>query len=776
MNRLVLVGMPVVAVFAAAVWYLLGSAPAGGPAEARATMLAYCIDCHNDAEFAGNVSFEAADPGALHANIETWEKAVRKLEAGLMPPAGEPRPPHDELESLTAWLTTGLDELAARNPNPGAPALHRLNRTEYANAIRDLLALDIDVTTLLPADDSREGFDNIADALSVSPAHMQAYVSAAASISRLAIGDVGASPGGKTYSVPRGLSQAGHLEGLPFGTRGGLAVEHVFPVDAEYEISVRRALGGIFLDSVGNDDPVEVAIDGRRLAVFTGRGGEPIRIPVTAGPHRLTAAVLPRGHAYGVDDLFSNLAASTGVSSISIIGPFDTTGAGDTPSRQRVLVCAPDAAADAGEERACAREIVSALARRAFRRPVGELEDSIETIMGFFDEGHALGGFDLGVQHALARVLVDPQFIYRFEYEPDGVAPGGVYAIDDHALATRLGFFLWSSLPDDRLLDLADAGRLGDPAVRRAEVERLLGDARALALTESFAVQWLGLRVLETVNPVGTDFDANLRTAMARETQLLFADIVERDGSVLDLLDADYTFVNERLARHYGIRGVRGSRFRRVTLTDPNRFGLLGHASILTTTSSPTRTSPVIRGAWVLEHLLGTPPPSPPPGVETNLDESVPERAGPDTLRARLERHREDPGCASCHNIIDPIGFALESFDLTGRWRETDRGEPIDARGELWDGTPLDGPASLREVLTDRETLFVQALAERLLTYALGRSLEAWDMPAVRGIAAAAAADDYRFSALVNAIVESAPFRLKRAEDPANVAALNRTP
>lgn len=755
---LAIAALAVAAAAGYAFWLNADRKPA--PSEHWATIDAYCVDCHNAAEFAGGVAFDDLKPDNVPGDAAVWEKAVRKLEAGLMPPPGEPRPDEARLGGLLAFLEDSLDAAARADPDPGAPVLRRMNRTEYGNAIRDLLALPVDATLLLPADDSSQGFDNIADVLNVSPAHMQAYVSAAAKISRLAVGDPTASPTISTYTPERGLSQAEHLEGFPLGTRGGLAAEHVFPLDAQYEITVRRAGSGFGLRGVGTDEPVEVTLDGERVSLLSGRA-EPFRLSVPAGPHTIAVAIVRESRPHGVDDLFAELAPSPGVSALSIMGPFDAAGPGETPSRSRIFICEP-AAVD--EETPCAREILTALARRAFRRPARDLEASLDTLMSFYATGRALGTFETGIQHALARVLVDPQFIFRFEREADGLAAGAAYEIDDFELATRLSFFLWSSIPDDALLALAEAGRLRDPTVLEAEVGRMLADPRARSLVDSFASQWLGLRNLAALSPADREFDANLRQAFEQETKLLFASILEEDRSVVDLLTADYTFVDERLARHYGIPNVRGSRFRRVELGDDNRRGLLGHGSILMATSSPTRTSPVVRGAWILDNILGTPPPQPPPGVERNLDGPVAATAEARTVRGRLERHREDPSCAACHDIIDPLGFALENFDLVGRWRETDSGEAIDASGQLWDGTPVVGPAGLRAALEDRSDLFVQAFTERLLTYALGRGLEYYDMPTVRTIVAGAGEEDFRFAALVSGIVESVPFRMRRVE------------
>lgn len=725
----------------------------------------YCIGCHNGGEYAGELSFEGLSPDEIYADAEVWEAAVRKLRGGMMPPPGEPRPEDDRLGDLVAWLEFELDAAAAANPNPGAPALHRMNRAEYANAVRDLLAIPLDPTMLLPADDSSEGFDNIANALSVSPAHMQAYVSAAAKISRLAVGDPTVSAAMSTYRAARGIQQSEHIEGLPLGTRGGLLVEHVFPLEAEYEISVSRPQGGLFLPTVGGTEDLEITLNGERLGLIP--AGEPaqFRVRLPAGPQSIGAALVVNGQPRGVDDLYSVWAGSTGVQSLSIMGPFDASGPGDTPSRRKIFICRPAAAS---EEESCAAEILSALASRAFRRFVGPTDSALDTIMTFYESGYALRGFESGIQYALARILVDPRFIYRFEQEPEGIAEGTVYELGDYELASRLSFFLWSSIPDDELLSIAARGELTDETTLAAQAARMLADPKAKALVENFAAQWLLLRQLDSVNPASNDFDGTLRRSMRRETELLFATVLREDRPVFELLNADYTYVDERLARHYGIPNIRGSHFRRVTLDDAVRRGLLGHGSILTVTSAPNRTSPVSRGSWILENVLGTPAPAPPPGIETNLDEPVGSARAVSTVRERLERHREDPGCAACHSLIDPIGFALENFDAVGKWREVDGADAIDASAVLWDGTKVDGPAELRSVLLDRRDAFVRVFTEKLLTYALGRAVGHYDMPVVRSIVRDAAADGYRISSLVLGIVMSAPFRMKLKE-PATV-------
>jgi mono/diheme cytochrome c family protein len=738
--------------------------------EAQGLADKYCATCHNPRMRAGGFAFDGRHVADAAAAPDVWEKVVRKVRTGMMPPAGAPRPDRPALDRFAATIEETIDRAASASPNPGATALHRLNRSEYGNAIRDLLDLPIDAARLLPGDDSSEGFDNQASALAVSPALMQAYVTAAARISRLAVGDPTTSPELVTYQTPRNVSQAATREGLPAGTRGGLLVQHVFPLEAEYEFQIEQSGISIFgLPAVGRDDAVEITIDGVRVQLITRETSGPVRVKVTAGPHMLGAAIVRRAHARGVDDLFSELASSAGVGSLTVNGPLNPTGPGDTPSRRRIFLCRPEQTSTAGaaptpaatrDELACARRILSTLATGALRRPVAGADPYVDTLLDFFEDGRALRGFETGIQYAVARLLVDPQFIYRFERVPPGVRAGEVYRVPDLELASRLSFFLWSSVPDAELLQAATAGTLSRPGALAQQTQRMLADARSQALVDSLAGQWLMLRQLEDVTPGTKTFDGNLRYAFRRETELLFETIVREDRSILDLIDADYTFVDERLARHYGIPNVRGSRFRRVA-ADGRRRGLLGHGSLLTVTSVANRTSPVKRGKWILENLLGAPVPLPPPGVETNLAEAE-GAAAPTSLRQRLERHRANPSCASCHAVMDPIGFSLEPFDLIGGWRETDGGMPVNASGRLADGTPLDGPDSLRRALLDRRQAVATAAVEKLLTYALGRRVEFFDMPAVRRIVHEAARDNYRFSSLITGIVTSVPFQMKR--------------
>jgi hypothetical protein len=660
------------------------------------------------------------------------------------------------LDAFATEVETRLDKAAAANPNVGSPALHRLNRTEYANVIRDLLAIDVDVSTMLPSDDSNEGFDNIADALGVSPTLIQGYVSAAMKISRRAVGDRTLIPTQTTFIAPSGLVQDKRLEGLPLGTRGGMLVRYTFPLDAEYQFTV--AGGGAPGGARGGGGGTDITIDGQPITV---RGNQ--RMTVKAGPHTIGLAVIESRKAVGVDDAYSDyrvnsqFAIGGGVSTLVITGPYNSTGAGDTPSRSRIFICHP---ANASEEVPCARKILTTLARRAFRRPLAD-DSEVDALMAFYQKGSKDGDFEVGIQQALARILVAPRFIFRMEDEPANAKSGSTYRVNDFALASRLSFFLWSSMPDDELLQIANDGKLKDPAVLEAQVRRMLKDPKSDALVKNYAGQWLYLRDLAGLQPDTKEFDANLRQAMIKETEMLFDSIVREDRSLLTLLDADYTFVNERLARHYGIPNIRGDYFRRIPLDAKSpRRGLLGQGSILTVTSIANRTSPVLRGKWVLQNILGTPPPVPPPNVEVNLDPD-PKATKPNSLRERLEAHRVQPVCASCHKIMDPIGFSLENFDLIGKWRDVDGGVPINSTGVLVDGTPLTSSADLRKALLSRSDMFVTTATEKMLTYALGRAVDYNDMPTVRSIVRDASKNDDRFSSLVLGIAKSAPFQTR---------------
>jgi len=719
----------------------------------RALLNQYCVGCHNEKLKTAGLMLDKLDLAHPGQEPETWEKVVRKLRAGMMPPAGMPRPNRAMLDSWTAKLETELDRAAAAKPNPGSTGLHRLNRTEYTNAIRDLLALDVDEATVLPADDSSEGFDNIADALAVSPALIERYVAAAGKISRLAVGNMLITPSTVTYRAPSDFSQAEHVEGLPLGTRGGLLVRHNFPLDAEYAIKVRARSAGIGVGGVGpSGEELEVVLNGERVKLATS-GTIDARIAVKAGPQEIGAAYV-RKSPPGADDIWQTFAGNSSVSSIAITGPLNPTGPGDTPSRRKIFVCRPSAEAD---ETACARQILSTLALRAYRQPPSGAD--LDTLLSFYQAGRKNGSFDSGVEQALARVLVDPRFVFRFEREPAGIAAGSVYRVSDLELASRLSFFLWSSIPDQELLDLAVQGKLHEPAVLEKQTLRMLKDPRSEALVTNFGGQWLYLRELKSARPDARGFNDNLRQAFRRETELLLESILREDRSVVDLLNADYTYVNQDLARHYGIPGVKGTRFRRVALQDENRRGLLGQSSFLLVTSVANRTSPVARGKWVLENLLGTPAPLPPPNVPPLKENEGAQQ--PTSVRQRMEEHRNNPVCAACHKIMDPIGFSLENFDLIGTWRATEGGSPIDASGQLVDGTKLDGPASLRRALLSRSDVFVRTMTEKLLTYGTGRALKYYDMPVVRSIAQDAAKNDNRFSSLILGIVKSDPFQMR---------------
>jgi len=731
--------------------------PQAAPVPDAAFLKQYCVTCHNDRVKAGALTLASLDVAAVEGHADVWEKVVRKLRTGMMPPEGVPKPPAAARAAFTGALEASLDRAATRRPDPGTPALHRLNRVEYANAVRDLLALDVDVTALLPPDDSAAGFDNIADVLGVSPALIEGYAAAAASISRRAIGSPTIGLDRTTYRMPGDVSQEAHVDGLPLGTRGGFVVTHTFPLDAEYDLQVGQAggarLGGPPAAGPRSDD-LYVTLDGTRVAV-QGRGAT--RLKVAAGPHTIAAASVVRSHAGGADGVFHVETRTPGITQVTVAGPFNPTGPGDTPSRRKLLVCTPASAAD---ELTCARTILSTFATRAFRRPVAPSSPDLDTPLQFYRDGRKQN-FEFGIERAVARILVDPQFLFRFEREPARVAPGAAFRVSDLELASRLSFFLWSSVPDDELLAVAAKGALSAPATLERQVRRMLADPKADALVTNFAAQWLYLRELQNARPDTPEFDGNLRQSFQRETELLFRTVMREDRGIVDLLDADFTFVDERLARHYGIPGIRGSRMRRVALPPGSpRRGLLGQGSILTVTSAANRTSPVQRGKWVLENVLGAPPPQPPPGVETNIDGDA-SKVKAVSLRQRMEQHRANAACASCHRIMDPIGFALENFDHAGKWRAVDGQTPIDATGVMVDGTRLDGAESLRRALVAKPELFAGVAAEKMLTYALGRALRPQDMPSVRAITRGAAPGRYTFSSLVLGVVKTSQFQMR---------------
>ncbi len=724
----------------------------------------YCSECHNSEDWAGQIAFDTLAFNRIGADAATWEAVVRKLRAGLMPPKGNPRPERAELDGMVQWLGTGLDLAWDAAPNPGAKPAARLNRTEYRNAVRDLLAIDASaLVNTLPADVSAAGFDNIADVLSMSPTLLDAYLSVAMQISRQAVGDPATAPTQIQYRAS--ASQQDYVEGLPLGTRGGMRIEHNFPVDAEYEF---RVAANIPVAGRGNDTGIMIWCAGPKLEVMFNGVPVPVadaqrfRLKVPAGPQTIALAMVDEQHCVGAAELLAADAdgGSGNVQSLEIDGPYNITGVGDTPSRRAIFSCYPQ---ESGAEAACARQILGRLATRAYRRPLATDDPAVDRLMQFFTTSRNAdsGTFETGIQGALTWLLVDPKFLYRFEAEPESVATGAVYRISDLELATRLSFFLWSSIPDEPLLALAADDKLHEADVLQQQVQRMLADPRASALVENFVGQWLKLRELDAAAPQDPAFNPALRDAMKQETLLLFQSLAREDKNLLRLLDADYTYVNENLAKHYGIEGVWGGYMRRVDLpADSPRRGLLGHASILTATSVPNRTSPVVRGAWIVENLLGAHVPSPPPGVETDLDKAQPGTAAPaDTLRQRLEAHRADPGCASCHQIMDPVGFSLENFDLVGRWRTVDNGIPLNTTSEMVDGTHVDGPEALRAALLARPDAFMSALGERLLTYALGRELQPYDGPAVRRIVQSADTAGFTLNALVQAVVASAPFQ-----------------
>lgn len=758
----------------------------------RAVIAKYCAGCHSEIAHSGGLAITALDPAHPQHDAAEWEKVIVKLRAGMMPPAGVPRPSKQTLDAFASNIETLLDRDAASRPNPGRPALHRLNRTEYGNSVRDLLDLEIDPAAYLPADDMSHGFDNMAEVLNISPALMEGYIRAAGKISRLAVGDPTMSPLVQTHHVPATFSQTHHVEGTPYGTRGGLAVRHNFAADGDYSfrITLYFTTNTLLFGTWRKGEQLEVAVNGRRVALLDinprMKVDDDLRTPpihIQAGPQLISASFVQKAsgpvddfvmpYEQSLEDLFAGqiqgLTALPHVRDLGIDGPYHITGVSDTPSRRRIFTCRPESDAD---EIPCARKILGGLARHAWRRPV--TDNDTEELLSAWQQGRSFfggfggGGFDGGVRQGLELILASPQFTFRFERTPAGVHPGQNYRVSDIELASRLSYFLWSSAPDEELLAIAEAGKLKNRLLLERQVRRMLADPRSEALAKNFAGQWLYLRNLRDVQPdvfTYPNFDENLLDSMRRETELFFDSIVREDRNVLDLLRANYTFVNERLARHYGIPNVQGNRFRRVTLTDPNRFGLLGQASILTVTSFANRTSPVVRGKWIMDNILGSPPPPPPPNVPP-LKENV-ASAKPLPVRERLEEHRRNPACASCHTMMDPIGFALENFDGTGAWRIHDGGTDINATGKLVDGTKVDGPVSLREALVAHSDAFFRTFTEKLLTYALGRGIEYYDMPVVRAIDRRAALRGNRFSSFVLGIVESVPFQMRRAESAA---------
>ncbi len=770
----------------------LGGA-AAGPAAAVATdnevIQRYCVTCHNDRRLRGNMSLERFDAEATADNADLAERMIRKLRAEMMPPPGSRRPAGDTLLALVEGLERQLDAAAAASPDPGGRAFQRLNQVEYENAIRALLDLEVDAGAYLPLDTKSANFDNISDVQLLSPLLLDSYFRAAAEISRLAVGDPQATPSSSTYTNPGYASQWDRAEGAPYGTRGGISVTHTFPADGEYVFTMafEHTTTGGFFGGTTPGEQIEVSVDGERVALLevdrwmdvSDPNGVTMRtepIFVRTGPHRVSAAFLRLSEG-PMEDLVSphdwsltdrqigvggyGVTALAHLKDLVVSGPYDPTGVSDSPSRRRIFTCQPSSPEEA---RPCAREIVSRLARQAFRRPLTERD--VEGLMAFYDLGAQEEGFESGVRTVIEAILASPDFVFRFEQPAGAVTPGAPYRISDIALASRLSFFLWGGPPDEELLEVAAAARLTSPDELERQVRRMLADSRSEALGTRFAAQWLRLDDLDKVHPdrlLFPDFHQQLADAMRRETELFFTTLVREDRSALELYAADYTFVNERLARHYGIPGVTGEAFRRVSYPDQTRRGLLGHGSILTLTSHAGRTSPVLRGKWVMEVLLGTPPPPPPPGVP-DLDETEAVEDGRVlTTRERMEVHRTNPTCNSCHRFIDPIGLALDNFDVTGRWRIRENGVPLDTRGELYDGTPVTSPMDLQRALVARPTPLIRTFTENLMAYALGRRIEYFDQPTVRAIARRAEAENYRMSAFILGVVQSDAFQMQRA-------------
>ncbi|HWK54437.1 MAG TPA: DUF1592 domain-containing protein [Hyphomicrobiales bacterium] len=744
----------------------------------------YCMGCHNLDDYNGSLAFDLMDHGTILKDAEVWEKVVRKLRGGMMPPPGQERPPRQEIDQFVTWLEGNLDQRETLLHNPGEKLLHRLNRTEYANAIRDLLALDVDAEALLPVDGAEDGFDNIATALQVTPAFVDQYLNAARMVSEQAVGTPSARPSGTPYTFS-GVGQSFHIDGLPLGSRGGAVVEHYFPSDGKYLLNIAEIASGLAVGSMEHRNTLVATLDGKKF-FETEIGGleeakrlDQVRAPAidelnarlreiplttTAGPHKVAVFFLHRSFAES-DAPLQQQTPRKGQDAIvmlrgfEIYGPVDATGLSATPSREKIFSCHPSE--DVAEE-ACAREIVTTLANEAFR---GLLADEDTTLlMKLYDTGFAEGGFEKGVSFALSGILAHPKFLYRIEPVPASLPPGVSYELSSLELASRLSFFLWSSVPDELLLEIAADDGLKDPAVLKKQVQRMLQDPRAGNLADNFGYQWLGLAELENLVPDGQlfrDVDRNIRADMTQEAVLFMQSIFEEDRSVLDLLTADYTYLNENLALHYGINDVRGSEFRRVQLPDERRWGLLGKGAVLMVSSYPNRTSPVLRGKWLLEKIMGTPPAAPPPDVEGFVEIEVGQEFT--TVRERLETHRSNPACNGCHGVIDPLGFSLENFDAVGRWRDNDRmaRTPIDASGVMADGTEVGSPVALRKAIMERPSQFAQTFTEKLMTFALGRGVKYQDMPTVRRIVREAAQDNYRFSTLVLKIVESEQFRMR---------------
>lgn len=770
--------------------------------DAADLLTTYCVKCHGDDALVAGLTFEHFDTAKPDAQAELAEKMLRRVKMGMMPPVGEKRPPKAEMAAFTSYIETKLDAAAALRPNPGARTFLRLNRAEYQRSVEDILNLTVDIEAFLPPDTISHGFDNVADAQTFSPSLMEGYMRAARKISLLAMGDRAASPTQTTFKVPRTASQLQHIDGAPIGTRGGVSVVHNFPADGMYSfrIMLHSTPTGQMFGSTAKDEKIEISVNGERKLLLdidprmsesspNGMNINTEGVEIKAGPQRISAAFIPKSHGM-VDDLISpiehtladtQIGSATGITTVphlrdfAILGPTKVTGVSETPSRRRIMACRPKSTID---EVPCASKIIASLATEAYRRPVSQAD--VAALLKFYDQGRKSSSstqtqngsdlqlaFEEGVRTAIQAMLASPSFVFRLERAPANVKAGANFPIADLDLASRLSYFLWATLPDQALINVAAAGKLKQPAVLEQQVKRMLADPRAKALSTRFASQWLRLQDLEGMHPdalLYPQYDHTLGEAMRTETEMFFDAFVREDRDIRELLTADFTFVNDRLANHYGIPNVGGPNFRRVTLTDPNRRGLLGQGSILTLTSVADRTSPVMRGKWIMEVLLGTEPPPPPPDVPAFTD-TKPEGAGRLlTTRERLEEHRKNPTCQSCHRVIDPIGLALENFDVTGKWRIKDAGMPVDPVSQMHDGTPITGPGSLRQALIARADLFGQTFTQYLMTYALGRRVEYFDMPTVRSIEHDASVRNYKFSSFVLGIVKSAAFQMSRAE------------
>ena len=781
--------------------FAAASAEAQTPVAPNALFDQYCVSCHNDKAKTGGLSLVNMDLAHPSQRAGQLEKVALKLRAGMMPPPGMPRPDAATVKAVVGSIEDALDKEAALRPNPGRPILHRLNQVEFANSIRELLDIKIDPAAFLPDDDMSQGYDNMSDVLNISPTLLEGYVRAAGKVSRLAVGDKAAAPAVDTYVVPQSISQLKHIEGTPFGTRGGIVIHHNFPADGDYIFRLSfyySSIGPVFGDNKPSEgSQIEIAVNGERVALLKFDGkmkvSDIIKTPaikIKSGPQTITAAFIEKfsgpvqdfvmpfqqsladlstGHINGITGL-------PHLRNVGIDGPYAVTGISDMPSRRKIFNCRP---ATAREEVPCATKIIQTVARQAFRRPVTDVD--LRTLLVSYQTGRSKGDFDGGIRLALQAILADPEFIFRFEHTPAGVVAGTNYRVSDLELASRLAFFLWSSPPDDALITVASQNKLKDPAVLEQQVKRMLADPRAEALSKNFASHWLQLQNLDDAHPdvfLFPDWDRNLSNSSRRETELFFNNLVREDRNVMELLTANYTFVDERLARHYGIPNIIGNRFRRVEISDENRRGLLGHASVLTLTSMAGRTSPVVRGKWILDVLLGTPPPSPPANVPplkeagTTKDNTTGEKLP--SVRERMEAHRNNPACSSCHRVMDPIGFSLENYNAIGAWRTKDGGQPIDPSGSLVDGTPVNSPASLRQALEKSSGLLLRNFTRNLLMYSLGRVIQDYDLPAVRAVAKEAALNNNRFSSFVMAIVKSPPFQMRRADETSSIDAAGK--